>query len=98
MVVAAVGGAGQMRRPCLTRAMLMRTVKTLKDRDGKRRVRILQRDEGVFVITVERWWEEIWEGRLIWQGWGPLHRNVSFFATVEIAEREARREYSWIAD
>ena len=74
----------------------MTAVKLLYDLVGKRRVRIIRRDDGAFVISAEHWWQEYWEGRLMWQGWEPLRRNVSLFASAELAEQEARRDYAWI--
>jgi len=39
----------------------MRTVRTLLDPTGKRRVRIVERDDGTFVATPEHWYETHWE-------------------------------------
>jgi hypothetical protein len=76
--------------------LALETVKTLTEPSGKQRVRIILRDDGMFVLKPERWSEEYWEGKLIWKGWAPIGRSPSFFASLEIAEREALAEYKWL--
>ena len=73
----------------------VRTVRTLLDPTGKRRVRIVERDDGAFVATPEYWYETHWEGQLVASGWGRLPARNAYYASVEIADREARLEYDW---
>jgi hypothetical protein len=74
----------------------LRTVETLEGEGGRKRVRIVERDDGAFVLVPEYWSEEHWEGKLIWSGWLPLSHNASFYQTAEIAEREARTGFHWL--
>ena len=76
----------------------MRTVKTFSHADGKERVSIVERNDGIFVIDAYRWWEEVMDdGTLLWRGWNPIGGCVSLFASAELAEQEARVRFPWIS-
>jgi hypothetical protein len=75
----------------------LETVKTLTDPTGKRRVRIERRADGLFTATVERWYEETWEGKIAYEGWIPSPSRASFYQTAEMAEREVRAANDWLS-
>lgn len=71
------------------------TTKILASEDGKRRVRIVERDDGHFGYVEEYWYENVYEGKVIANGWAPRSADTSIFATQEIAEFEVRTLHAW---
>ena len=68
-------------------------MKILPTLDPKWRVLIVQRPDGIFSIAQQYWYHDEYEGRLIAEGWSAI-RPFGFYATAEIAEREARANKS----
>jgi hypothetical protein len=77
--------------------MSVETVKILETTNPERRVLIVRRGDGHYGLVAERWYRNVWEGRLIKEGWIPTGRPSSIFATAEIAEREARGKFPELA-
>ena len=77
--------------------MNYKTERVLTSIDGMQRVRIVQRD-GLFALVVEGHYENLFEGRVIAMGWRIQAGSASYFADVDIAEREARASYPWLSD
>ena len=75
----------------------MEVVKTITDASGKRRVRIVRRDDGLFVALVDHWYSDTWEGKVISEGWNPMPTRASYYQTADMAEREARIENWWLS-
>jgi len=75
----------------------MEIAKIFNSADGKRRVLVLRRPDGNFNLRAEKWYRDLYEGKLIAEGWAPIPARTSIFATLEIAEREAKARYPWIA-
>ena len=74
-----------------------RVAKTLNGADGKRRILLVQRADGFFRSVEQRWYQSIYEGELIAEGWRSLASDSSVFQSLEIAEREAKTRYPWLA-
>jgi hypothetical protein len=72
------------------------TVRVLKGGDSARREVIFRRADGVFAIRVERWGRNEWLGSVIAEGWAVADTPPGFFASAEIAEREALATFSWL--
>ncbi len=73
----------------------MTTHKILASEDGKRRISIVQRDDGNFGLVEEYWYENVYEGEVVARGWAVRPAASSIFANEEIAEFEARASYPW---
>ena len=71
-------------------------VKILLSGDGKRRVRIVRRSDGNYSVLPERFYENVIEGEVHWRGWITIPAMTSLYQSAEIAEREARANYSWL--
>jgi hypothetical protein len=69
----------------------------LNSADGKRRILIVERADGNFGFVEQYWYRTMYEGKLVSEGWAVLDTPPSIFKTVEIAEREARVYYPWLA-
>jgi hypothetical protein len=74
-----------------------KVIKTLNSTDGRRRILVVQRPDGYFGLVEQYWYEVVDDGRLITEGWASPHAPSSIFETLEIAEREAKVHYHWIA-
>jgi hypothetical protein len=74
----------------------MKTAATLISADGQRRVLIVERDDSTFMLVQQYWYRNVYEGRLIAEGWQSLHSPASFFATAEIAKFEAKTHFPWL--
>lgn len=82
----------------------MRVVKVLEEFDGvstatgkpqRRRVVILQRDDGLFSFAEEYFYVSEWEGKVVAQGWRRLgSARTSIFASAEMAEAEGRSSFA----
>ncbi|WP_246715928.1 hypothetical protein [Rhizobium leguminosarum] len=72
------------------------TVKVLEANDGLRRVRIVRRSDAVFVVRAEEWYQNIFEGEIIAEGWKPIYEKFGLFGTVDLAEREALVSFEWL--
>ena len=73
-----------------------RVVKILQDADQKRRVLIVERDDGTYTLIVQRRHQNVYEGQLIADRWASLPASASIYQTVEIAEREATEQFRWL--
>jgi hypothetical protein len=62
----------------------------------RRRVKIVRREGGSYGLMEEYWARSEWEGKLIEERWVALGKPSSFYATLEIAEREALAEVPWL--
>ncbi len=71
--------------------------KILNSPDGRRRVLIVQRSDGRFGLAEEKRYRNVYEGNLVAEGWMRLSAPTAIFATVEIAEREAKDHFPWLA-
>jgi hypothetical protein len=69
-------------------------VKVLPGRDASTRVAIVRRTDGYYEIRPERWYENVFEGEVIWAGWVPVFYRSGVFASVALAETEAYSD-SW---
>jgi hypothetical protein len=76
---------------------LSEVAKILESRDQGRRVLIVARRDGAFGLVVQKWLRNVYQGRLIFEGWVALPAHTSIFESVEIAEREAREEFRWLS-
>jgi hypothetical protein len=74
-----------------------RVAKTLNGTDGKRRILLVQRPDGFFGSVEQYCYQNTYEGELIAEGWRSLASDSSVFQTLEIAEREAKTRYPWLA-
>jgi hypothetical protein len=72
-------------------------VKVLLSADGKRRVAVIRRADGYYGLLPQYRYRNIHEGALVAEGWATLPADASFFESAEIAEREARAEFNWVA-
>ncbi len=72
------------------------TVKVLQGSDPSKRVLIVKRSDGAYAIRLERWYRSEWDGTIIAEGWKSLGTQPSFFASSDIAEREALSAYPWL--
>ncbi len=70
--------------------------KILQSADQKRRVLIVKRDDGTYALIVQRRYRNVYEGQLIADGWASLPTSASIYQTVEIAEREATKQFPWL--
>lgn len=68
------------------------TVKQIPSRDGKRRLAILRRDDGLFYYR-EDWFAEWDDAPHAWQDGYPLS---GLFASCAEAETEARATTAWL--
>jgi len=71
--------------------------KILGSADGERRVLIVQRSDGRFGLAEEKRYRNIYEGKLVAEGWMRLSTPSAIFASAEIAEREAMIHFPWLA-
>ena len=74
------------------------TVKELRGRDPLRRVLIVRRADGCYTIRPERWYQNVYEGSLVAEGWKPLDTHSGLYASSELAERDAPYRVSWLMD
>ena len=65
--------------------------------DGTRRVLLIRREDGNFGLVEQYWYQNAYEGQLVAKGWASLPSPPSIFETQEIAEREAKTLFPWIA-
>lgn len=77
--------------------MSSKVIKTLDSTDGRRRILLFQRPNGYFGFVEQYWYENVYEGKLVAEGWASLYTPSSVFETVEVAEREAKALYHWVA-
>ena len=59
--------------------------KILESRDQRRRVLIVARRDGAFELVVQKWLRNVYQGRLIFEGWVSLPAHASIFESAEIA-------------
>jgi hypothetical protein len=77
---------------------LQRTVaKVLESADGTHRVLIVARHDDGFALVVEKWRRNVYESRVVAEGWASLPASNSIYETIEIAEREARAQFRWLS-
>jgi len=72
-------------------------MKTLYSEDRARRVLIVERADGHYSLQVQKHYQNIFEGAVVARGWQCLPDGPSVFQTVEIAEREAKTRFPWLA-
>lgn len=72
-------------------------VRALYSPDRATRVLIVERADGHYRLQVEKRYENVYEGRLVAEGWQRLPDTPSVFQTADLAEREARSRYPWLA-
>jgi len=73
-----------------------RVVKILQGADQKRRVLIVERDDGTYTLISQRHHQNVYEGQLIADRWASMPAKASIYQTVEIAEREATEQFRWL--
>jgi hypothetical protein len=71
-------------------------VKILEKSGGKRRVKVVRRDDGIYGLMAEFWYRSEWEGKLLSEGWKSFDGPHFSYASFEIAEREAPFTYTWL--
>jgi len=74
-----------------------RVLKTLYSQDGTQRVLVVERSDGHYSLRVEKRYQNIYEGRLVAEGWRPIPDAQSIFQSADIAEREARLRFPWLS-
>ena len=72
-------------------------MKSLYSPDRARRVLIAERADGHYDLRVEKRFQNVYEGRLVAEGWRRLHSASSVFETADLAEHEARSRFPWLA-
>jgi len=53
----------------------------------RRRIVVLERDDGRFSFAEEYYYQNVWEGEIVAEGWGR-HSPNGIYETAEIAESE----------
>jgi len=71
--------------------------KILESANQTHRVLIVARHNGAFALVVQKWYRNVHKGRVVAQGWASLPASNSIYETIEIAEREARAQFRWLA-
>jgi hypothetical protein len=76
------------------------TVKVLQGGDALRRVRIVERSDGVYVLRPEEWYQNEFEGEIVVvaEGWKPIYRDFGLFGSADLAESEAIASFDWLLD
>jgi len=69
-----------------------KAIKAFVSKDGKRRLHIVARFDGMFQFM-----EDVQEFDNTKTYWFPIGQS-GLYENVELAEREARREVSWLAE
>ena len=70
-------------------------VKILRSTDPDRRVVIVRRSDGLFAIRPENW--RTFVVKTAPPRWVPATWASGIFATIELAEKEARFDYKWLS-
>ncbi|QRY68378.1 hypothetical protein JVX98_08870 [Ensifer sp. PDNC004] len=73
-------------------------VKVLQGNDNLKRVWIVQREDGAYVIKPEEWYQNVIDGELIAEGWKPIYGDFGLFGGAALAEREALVEFDWLTE
>ena len=81
----------------MDRSLPPNVARILESADRKRRVLIVKRDDGTFILDVQKWYRNVYEGRPIAEGWASLPTHKSIYESIEIAEREARAQFRWLS-
>ena len=72
-------------------------VKSILSADEQRRIDFFRRDDGVFQFVelkhYQRDQDDVWSPP---EYWAPLPGAASVYETLDIAEREARSQISWL--
>jgi hypothetical protein len=71
--------------------------KNLESPDRTHRVLIVARYDGAFALVVQKWYRNVYKGRVVAEGWASLPASNSIYETIEIAEREARAQFRWLS-
>ncbi|MBA8835195.1 hypothetical protein [Rhizobium leguminosarum] len=72
------------------------TVKVLEANDGLKRVWIVQRSDAVYVLRPEEWYQDVFEGEIVAEGWKPIYGNFGLFGSADLAESEAMASFEWL--
>ncbi|TAT96537.1 hypothetical protein ELI55_26890 (plasmid) [Rhizobium ruizarguesonis] len=72
------------------------TVRVLEANDGLKRVWIVQRSDGVYVLRPEEWYQDVFEGEIVAEGWKPIYGNFGLFGSADLAESEAIASFEWL--
>ncbi|TAV50209.1 hypothetical protein ELI30_18765 [Rhizobium leguminosarum] len=72
------------------------TVKVLEANDRLKRVWIVQRSDGVYVLRPEEWYQDVFEGEIVTEGWKPIYGNFGLFGSADLAESEAIASFEWL--
>ena len=72
-------------------------VKVLQGQDATRRVAIVRRPDGYYALRPERWYQTIWEGKIVTEGWAPTDARSGIFETADLAEKEAVFDFPWLS-
>ncbi|MGO7072180.1 hypothetical protein ACCT03_00070 [Rhizobium johnstonii] len=72
------------------------TVKVLEANDRLKRVWIVQRSDGVYVLRPEEWYQDVFEGEIVAEGWKPIYSNFGLFGSADLAESEAMASFEWL--
>ena len=75
----------------------IQVAKVLEGADRKRRVLIIERRDGAFELVAQKWRQTLYQGQSVAEGWASLPAHKSIYETVEIAEREARKQFRWLS-
>ena len=73
-------------------------VKLLHGFDSLRRVWIVQRGDGVYVLKPEEWYQNMIDGELVAEGWKPIYGEYGLFGGADLAEREALVKFVWLME
>ncbi|MBD9494434.1 MULTISPECIES: hypothetical protein [unclassified Ensifer] len=75
-----------------------KAVKLLQGVDSLRRVWIVQRDDGVYVLKPEEWYQNVIDGELVAEGWKPIYGEYGLFGGADLAERDALVRFAWLKE
>ncbi|WP_017965506.1 hypothetical protein [Rhizobium leguminosarum] len=73
------------------------TLKVLEADEGLKRVWIVQRSDAVYVLRPEEWYQDVFEGEIVSEGWKPIYDNFGLFGSADLAASEAMTSFEWLA-
>ena len=68
--------------------------KIIQGRENSIRIAIVKRPDGYYAVRPERWHKRVFNQGTIAADWVPINRQSGIFETIELAEKQARIDYS----
>jgi hypothetical protein len=68
--------------------------KIIRGRENSIRIAIVKRPDGYYAVRPERWHKRVFNQGTIAADWVPINRQSGIFETIELAEKQARIDYS----